>query len=430
MSSRRGRGIAAAAVVLGLGAAGLAIALSGSSSARCAAVVGAADVPPVFASLQAPVVRTDPNLQRLITAVQGSGFGRVLGAVGYDQTHWLHSAAVPGGFASWTADNAVIGFRDPAGRVRWGLRQSSDQQAWAVVGDKFLDLDLRPGRPLRVGAYAASDGSERWCAQVARPTRSGEPLTVARGAQGSVWVVTAGPTLSRLDAHGKVLNQKQAVGVDRGASVLQLGSLLVVGGRASHLLAAPDPTAPPPAHDAFAVTGFDVGSLGVRWRWGRGLTVHVLGAVGESVVVEIAKPGGIQLVSLDLSGRPRWAVDLPAGTTADTALRAGTVVVRSARTLSGYDATSGAQRWTRPLPPSVAFPLGFDLAVQPSVGDRMLLGMTSGLVILDPRTGRSSTYALPAGASATFWPYETVVSADSAIVETNAGAVLVALRPR
>ena len=410
---------------------GLAIGLATSASSACGdAVVSASQVPKVFASIGAPVVRTDPSFVRLVDAVRRSGLGRVIGAVGYDQTQWLRSASVPGGFATWTADNAVIGFRGPRGTVHWGLRQTSDQQAWAVVADTFVNLDLHPHRQVRAAGYEVRTGAARWCANLGSPTVYGDSLTVAAGSARSTWVVTAGDTLSHVDAEGRVDTSVALTGVDRAAYAAQIGSLLVVGGRPSHLLTAPDPTVPAPPAGAPAVTGFDAASLAVRWRWGRGLVAHVVGQAGRSLIVEVVNHGTLALVALDLDGRERWRTDLPQGTTADMTLRDRIVVARSARTLSGYDAATGARRWTRELGAGQAFPFGLDLSTQPDVGAHLLVGTTTALVSIDPRTGATRTYPLPSsGSSTTFWPYEIVVSAGSAIVETNTGAVLVALSP-
>ncbi|MGN6722402.1 MAG: outer membrane protein assembly factor BamB family protein, partial [Marmoricola sp.] len=246
---------------------------------------------------------------------------------------------------------------------------------------------------------------------------------------GSVWVVTAGPTLSHVDDGGEVVARRAMTGVDRGAYVKQIGSMLVVGGRASHLLTAPDPKVPAPASDDPAVTAFDAVSHEVRWQWGRGVTAHVLGEENGVLVVEVARGENLSLVALDFAGHQRWSTDLPTRTTADMTLRDGTVIVRTASAVAGYDARTGARRWTRVL--GAAFPVGFDLGAQPSVGERVLLGTTTALVALDPATGRAVSYPLPtAGSVGAFWPYEITVSGRSAIVETNTGAVLIALRPR
>jgi hypothetical protein len=428
---RRRRAVAVVAAVVGVGAAGLAIGLAGSGSSSCGSAVGVSQVPPVFAPVSAPVVRTDPQLDQLVHAVGGSGLGRVIGAVGYDQTEWLRSAAVPGGFATWTVDNAVIGFRDEFGRVRWGLQQGVDPQAWAVVGSRFVNLDLRAGRPVHVAAYDPVTGESRWCADLGSPTVYGDPLTVVAGSSDSVWAVTAGPTLSHVDAHGVVESSWAPAGVDRAAFVTQIGSVLVVGGRASHLLTAPDPKVPGSSADGPVVSAFDATSRRVLWRWGRGEAAHVVGQAGDHLIVEVASKGGLELVALGVDGRQGWTVGLPMGTTADMTLRGGrTIIVRSAQTLSGYDAMTGARRWSRGLR-DTTFPDGFDLSTQPTLGGRVLLGTTTALLAIDPRTGDIGRFALPLDrASTTFWPYEIVVSGHSAIVETNAGAVLVALRPQ
>lgn len=414
--------IAALAVAL-LGAAGLVVATRGAGAECPNAAVPPAQVPPVFASLDAPLVRTDGRLQRLIGAVQGSGLGRVLGAVGYDEAYHLRTAALPDGFATWTADNAVVGFRSPSGVVRWGLRQSRDPQAWAVVGSAFLNLDLRPTAPLQVVAYRATSGAVAWCATTDRPTKVADPLTVAAGEHGSTWLVSAGPTLTHLDASGRVRVQQAARGIDRGTFVKQVGSLLLVGGRASSLLTAPD--ARIPASTGPVLSALDAVSLRPRWTWGRGRTAHVIGEAEGLIVIEVADRSRLSLVAIDLTGRQRWRVALPAGTTADTAWLPSwrTVLVRSERAVSAYDLGTGSRRWTHAL--GIALPDGFDLRAQPQIGSRLLLGATTALVLVNA-SGRMKQYSLPR-ASTDFWPYEIAVSGRDAVLETNVGAVLIAL---
>lgn len=416
------------ALVGALGVGGVVVALTRSGSSGCSsAATGVGSVPGVFASPASTIAQSDPRLRRLITAVQSSGLGRVIGAVGYDQTRWLRSAALPDGFATWTTDNAVVGFRDTAGRIRWGLRQTRDPQAWAAVAGAFVSLDLQPSRPVRVASYDAQTGAMRWCALVGKATKYGDPLTVAPGAQGSMWVGTAGPTLDELNARGEVTRSMPIKGVDRAAYVREVGSLLIVGGRASHLLAAPDPKLPGPAGPV--VTAFDARTMRMQWQWGRGRSAHVVGENGGLLMVEVAEPQGLTVIGLDLNGRQRWRTSVPPGTTADMALVSGTLLVRTADTISGYEPATGARRWTRAL--GRVFPDGFELDAQPTLGSKVLLATKSALIALDPATGNSARYALPTDGSApTFWPYEVVISGRSAIVETNAGAVLVALPAR
>ncbi|MGN6160404.1 MAG: outer membrane protein assembly factor BamB family protein [Marmoricola sp.] len=428
MRAHRRWGVAAVVATLGVG--GMVAGCADGPSAACSsAAVGAGQVPPVFAATDAPVVRNDAHLARLVAEVRASHLGRVLGAVGYDQRQWLRSAAVSGGFATWTADNAVIGFRDTDGRVRWGLRQSRDPQAWATTDDRVLDLDLRPGRSARIASYNARTGAMAWCADVGTATHYGDPLTVAPGAGGSTWVVTAGPTLAKVDASGRATKPQALSGADRAAYVRQIGSLLIVGGRASHLLAAPDPKAARPRADQPAVIAFDAQSLQPRWRWGSGLTAHVVGETGGLLLVEVARPQGSDVAAVDLTGHQRWATKLPGTTTPDMIIdsRTHTLVVRTARSVSGYDAITGRLRWTRTL--GAVFPDGFDLAAQARLGDRILLATKQALVALDPATGRTRDYPLPTDGSGTYWPYEVVVSGPSLILETNAGAVLVSDLP-
>lgn len=422
------RWVAALAVALagGIGSTAIILATRGGSSGCADAVVPAAAVPAVFASPDAPVVRTDGELPRLVGALETSGFGRVLGAVPFDQSHYLHTAALADGFATWTRDNAVVGFRSRTGTVRWGLRQTTDPQAFAVVERTFVNLDLRPHAPGRAVAYQDESGRAVWCADIAA-TRVGDPLTVAAGAADSTWLVSAGPTLTHLDARGRVTARAPRAAIDRGAFVRQVGSLVVVGGRAAWLLTAPDPRIPGSKGPALAA--LDAVTLRPRWTWGRGVQAHVLGDSGGLVVVEVARARGLSLVALDLAGRERWSVALPAGTTADMALIRpwGTVLVRSDRSLAAYDARNGSTRWTRSLAATAAFPDGFDLSTQPVVGNEALIGARSALVTV-AGDGRIKRYPLPEQGS-DFWPYEMAVSGREAIVETDAGAVLVALRP-
>jgi len=70
------------------------------------------------------------------------------------------------------------------------------------------------------------------------------------------------------------------------------------------------------------------------------------------------------------------------------------------------------------------FPYGFDLAAQPHLGGRIVLGTTAAVVLLDPATGAARSYRLPIDGT-NYWPYEIAVSGGSAIIETNVGAVLV-----
>lgn len=424
-SSRRW--IAALVVAVLSGTAIVLVATHRGSSPCPDAAVSGADVPAVFAPANAPVVRTDPELPRLVAALQGSGFGRVLGAVGFDQTHYLRTAALPDGFATWTRDNAVVGFRSRSGAVRWGLRQSTIPQAYAVSGSTFVNLELRPRASLRAVAYRASSGSVVWCADIARPTQPRDPLTLAAGSTNSTWLVSAGPTLTHLDAHGRVLAQAPEKDIDRGAFVRQVGSMVLVGGRAASLLTAPDPRLPAPTGPA--VAGLDAATLRPRWTWGRGSSAHVLGEASGLVLVEIADAAGLSLVALDLEGHQRWRVALPSETTADLALVAswGTVLARSDRAITAYDARNGSRRWTVPIG-TAAFPDGFDLSAQPAIsGQELLLGTKSALVVVDGR-GRTRRYPLPVDGT-DFWPYEIAVSGRDGVIETNAGAVLVALRP-
>lgn len=419
------RWIVALAVVL-IGGSVLIVATRGGATRCPDAAVGVAEVPAVFASPQAPVVRTDLELSRLVTAVEHSGLGQVLGAIGFGQTPYLRTAGLPDGFATWTRDNAVIGFRSRSGVVRWGLRQSADPHAFAVVGATFVNLDLRPRAPLRAVAYEAASGVVAWCADLGHPARVGDPLTVAAGSSDSTWIVSAGPTLTHLDAHGRALARARVGDIDRGTFVKQIGRLLVVGGRAASLLTAPESRFPLP-HGA-AVAGLDASTLRRRWTWGAGLATHVLGESAGLVMVEVATPAGLSLVALDLAGHERWRTVLAAGTTADMVLLKSwsTVLVRSDRGITALDARTGTLRWTRTLG-AAPFPDGFDLSAQPLVGQEVLLGTRSALVVVDVE-GRITRYGLPSGTD--FWPDAIAISGRAAVLETGAGAVLVALRPQ
>ena len=103
------------------------------------------------------------------------------------------------------------------------------------------------------------------------------------------------------------------------------------------------------------------------------------------------------------------------------------LVTRAERVLTGYD-LAGSKVWTATVrSKDQPFPYGFELAAQPSLdeGHRLLAG-TAALHRLDVRTGALHDFPLPRdGINTTWWPYQLVATAQSVLVVTNTGAVVI-----
>jgi outer membrane protein assembly factor BamB len=132
----------------------------------------------------------------------------------------------------------------------------------------------------------------------------------------------------------------------------------------------------------------------------------------------------VRLLALDAAGRQVWSVPVPS---VDAALRSGRVLVRGSTTLAAYDVASGRRVWQRPVPQQPQFfPYGYTLDSAPLLdADRLLLGTTTALRVLDVRSGAMRAYPLPTdGINTTYWPYQLAVSPRAVAVATNTGTVV------
>jgi hypothetical protein len=103
------------------------------------------------------------------------------------------------------------------------------------------------------------------------------------------------------------------------------------------------------------------------------------------------------------------------------------VLVRGSTTLAAYDVASGRRVWQRPVPQQPQFfPYGYTLDSAPLLdADRLLLGTTTALRVLDVRSGAMRAYPLPTdGINTTYWPYQLAVSPRAVAVATNTGTVV------
>jgi outer membrane protein assembly factor BamB len=153
----------------------------------------------------------------------------------------------------------------------------------------------------------------------------------------------------------------------------------------------------------------------------------VVGVAAGLVVLVERGPGGVRMFALSDEGIERWSTK-PVDAAYEATLRGGTVVMKSAGALYGYDAVSGRLLWTKAVPTDrTFFPYGFTLSQMPSLDEEhVLMPTTSALVVLDVRDGSQVSYPLPTdGISTTYWPYQLAVTQDAIGVITNTGGVVV-----
>ena len=134
-----------------------------------------------------------------------------------------------------------------------------------------------------------------------------------------------------------------------------------------------------------------------------------------------------RLTALDENGDKVWSRTPTIEATFDTTLLSGRILVRAGTRWSAYDAEDGRLLWTRLLPERPQFlPYGFELDSIPMLDtDRALVAGTTAPHVLDLRTGRMTSAALPTdGINTTYWPYQLAVSPRHLAVATNPGAVV------
>lgn len=365
----------------------------------------------------------DHRLGRLVTAARAWGLGEVAGALGYDYGTYLSLAAVPGGLAAWTKDNADVAFLDRSLRARWGIAQDKGQHAYDVADGRWLQLRLPAHGPLQISARSLDDGHLAWCRTVGTvPTRYGDPLGTAVLPGGDVVVLTddpAGARVTRLAAGDGGTRWSRAVAAPAADGLTVTGHAVVVGGRASYDLGG--------TASADVLRWLDPATGRTRHRWAAPGALHVVGSDGPRLVVEQAGPSGLVLRSLDPTGRVRWRRPAPTGTQPDIALRAGVLVLRTDRALLGLDASTGRRRWRVPIPAGRQYlPYGFQLDAAPMLdATHLLLGTTTAVVSLGLGSGGRTAYPLPRhGIDTTYWPAQVVVADGLLGVVTHTGTVV------
>ena len=379
----------------------------------------------------------DTRLDTLVGAVDalGSPFGQVLAGVGYDYDQWLHLYGIEGGVLAFTKNNAPVTLLDADTlQPRWALRPDSKRIAWDASGDRFLLMDLSADHATRVSAYDVEDGHRVWCARVDQEQAAKDPVSTTFLGNGDV--VTALPDGDRIAltklAHdtGKQVWTRSLDTLGRADYVGPLtDDLLLAGGVEEFRLA--DQT--PQAKGGPAITAVDVSDGSPAWSWSAdpGSVAHVVGVDSGATVVVERGSDGVRMFALSDAGAETWSV-APEDAAYEATLRDGVVVMKSAAKLYGYDATSGKQLWSQPVPTDrTYFPYGFTLGQMPSLDDtHVLMPTTTDLVVLDVRDGSEEHYPLPVdGVSTTYWPYQLLATPALLGVVTNTGAVVTRRNP-
>lgn len=382
----------------------------------------------------------DADRDRAVTSLGAAPapFGPVVGAVGYHYEQWAQISAYDQGIGIRTRDNPDFTMLDDQTlRPRWSVQVGTKRSTYDADGDTYLVATMpRAGAPDLV-ALDASTGARRWCASLGGPhVGADDPLSTLLLGDGGMVVLGPGKghleRMVRLDRHGRQRWSRE-LDADEGDFLgLVGGSLLVLGGRPDFQL-----------QDARGLgdrlssvrmlslaTGHSVWEVGVV----KGAGEHVVGLDNGITVVHQRNvvTGSDRLVGLDEEGSEVWQVVLPPGRAADAAVRAGRVLLRQGSLWTALDAATGRALWSRRVPTSPQLlPYGFQLEdVSLLDDDRALLGTTTGLRVLDLRTGAfTATAPLPTdGISTTYWPYAVAVSPRLIAVATNTSAVVLRRR--
>jgi outer membrane protein assembly factor BamB len=374
----------------------------------------------------------DARLDALAGAVTSMGppFGDVAAGVGYDYDQWLHLYGIDDGLVAFTKGNAPVTVIDPGSlHARWTIRPTSKRIAWDAAGQDFLLLDLSADEDTHVSAYSVADGRRLWCASVDQKHRSGQPVATTFLDHGGV--LTALPdgdeiTLTRLSGTGEKVWSRSYGSVGRADFLGPLtGGLVLAGGTEDYRLAEQAPQ----SDGGPVITAVDTGDGDAAWTWRADpdSLVHVVGVDDGRVIAVERSPDGLRLFSLSEKGDELWST-APEDAAYEATLRNGTVLMKSAGALYGYDAFSGTLRWEKKVPTDhTYFPYGFTLAQMPSLdADHVLMPTTTDLVVLDVHDGSQEAYPLPEdGINTTYWPYQLAVSDHLIAVATNTAAVVV-----
>lgn len=387
--------------------------------------------------------RDQPDAHR-DTLVRAAGrwaspFAGVAGALGYDYQQDAHVLGLAQGIGVRTRDNPDLTVLDDHTlRPRWGVQVDTARSAYDFDDQVYDAIALPAGRPPEVTSVNAATGAERWCARLGdRPVGADDPLsTYVPGDHGLVALTPASGgrpgssslRLTRLAADGTVRWARATSSAARGDYLGSVGSgTLLAGGVEQFRLVDPTFVASQRGGPVVESLSAATGAPGWTWRTPARTAVHVVGVdegAGRVVLVQTTARGSARLLALDTAGHRVWAVPVPS---VDAALRSGRVLVRGRAALTAYDVTTGRRAWQRPVPQSPQFfPYGYTLDSAPLLDvDRLLLGTTAALRVLDVRSGAMRSYPLPTdGINTTYWPYELAVSPGAIAVATNTGAVV------
>jgi outer membrane protein assembly factor BamB len=367
-------------------------------------------------------------------------FGPVVGAVGYDYEQWAQVSAFDQGIGIRTRDNPDFTMLDDQTLApRWSVRVDTKRSTYDASGATYLVATMPVHGTPDLVALNARTGARRWCASLGGPhVGADDPFATELLDDGGVVVLGPGTggrlRVVRIDPHGRRVWSREVTAEEGDFLGLAGEGLLVLGGRPLYELA-----------DARAFLGrssllvsLDLDTGRTVWRTSavQNVGTHVVGVDdGLSVVVQRNSNDDTEdLSAFDEEGHRAWTVRPDLAAPLDVALRGGRVLVRSRDRWEAYDATDGKRLWRRTVPrrPQL-LPYGFQLEDVPLLDtDHALVGTTTGLRVLDLRTGAfTATAPLPTdGISTTFWPYAVAVSPDLVAVATNTSAVVLRRRGR
>lgn len=380
------------------------------------------------------VQEPDPRLNTLAVAAGrwGPPFGTVVAGAGFDYGEWLHVYGLDNGVLAFTKRNAAVTVLDPRTlKPRWALLPATNRIAWDASANRFVLLDLDAKARTRLASFDLASGHQEWCIDLNSRHADGQPVATTFLADGDLVVELpygTGLQLARVAAdNGRVLWSVDGQDTARADFLGSLDSATVVSGGVEEYRLA---DAPPATSGGGVVAAFAIKDGTTTWIWDvpRGTIAHVVGIVGDRVVITERAGNQLSLLALDAHGRELWKHAQP-GPSLESTLRSGVVIVRSAASLTGYDAQTGAQLWQHQIPTKATyFPYGFVLDQMPSLdADHVLMPTTTALRILDVRTGTDLAYPLPTdGINTTYWPYQLLVTPDLLGVVTNTGAILTA----
>lgn len=427
MSIRRRLAALVPAVLL----AGALTACAGPGTAACGGLVkDVADPADPLMSRHLMDTRPDEHRDALRAAVEAmpAPFGPVLAGVDYNYGQWLHLYGAPGGALAFTSGSSPVTFLSAESmRPVWALRPTTKHYAWDTAGGHFLLLTLPPKKPIQVQAFDMATGKPRWCQPLQSFYADGDPLTTSSLADGSVLVAAksgSSAEVVRLRARdGKLVWRELLPSVDRADFVGSFGNLVVVGGREDHNLASGEFEVP----DGPSITAVSARTGQLVWRYWPKDAGHVLGVVGDHLLVLERSQQQVRLVAVRVDGKVKWTRPLPP-TALQSTLRGGVVLLKSRDQYLGYDGHNGKPLWHWKIPARTTFaPYGFTLDQMPSLDSfHLLLPTTKQLWLFDVRVGRpAAKYDLPTdGINTTYWPYELVATDRLLGVVTNTGAVV------